>query len=247
MPAAVEITTTQNVTIEYELASLRARMGAFLLDLLIVGMAYFLFFMFVVSTLEQRMNEWWGIFLMLFGFAVYFGYHIVCEVVYGGQTIGKRALNCKVVRLDGKEPRWSDVVLRAMLQMVDVYGTAGIIGIFLIKTTPRQQRFGDLAANTAVIQLRASFERFTLGEILNISSTSNYQPQYPQVRSLTERDMVLIKNTLSRLQKFPNTAHQTALQSLAERIAQVLEIEPQQTTHKEFLTVLLRDYIVLTR
>ncbi len=246
MPAAVEITTAQNVTIEYELASLRARMGAFLLDLLLVAITYFLFFI-LLNSIVERMSNWWEIFLLILGIVVYFGYHIVSEVVYNGQTIGKRALGCKVVRLDGKEPRWSDVVLRAMLQMVDVFGTSGIIGIFLIKTTPRQQRFGDLAANTAVIQLRASFERFSLGEILNISSTSNYQPQYPQVRSLTERDMILIKNALSRLQKYPNTAHNNAIEALAERIAAVLDLQPKQSTHKEFLTVLLRDYIVLTR
>ncbi len=246
MPAAVEITTAQNVTIEYELASLRARMGAFLLDMLLVAVTYFLFFI-LINSIVERMSNWWEIFFVIFGFVVYFGYHILSEVVYNGQTIGKRALGCKVVRLDGKEPRWSDVVLRAMLQMVDVFGTSGIIGIFLIKTTPRQQRFGDLAANTAVIQLRASFERFTLGEILNISSTSNYQPQYPQVRSLTERDMILIKNTLSRLQKYPNDAHNNAIEALSERISAVLDIRPTQGTHKEFLTVLLRDYIVLTR
>lgn len=246
MAASVEITTTQNVTIEYELARLRDRMIAFALDMSIVTVAYIIIFL-AFSSIFNRLNQWWAIFMMISAVVGYFLYHIVSEVVFSGQTLGKRATNCKVVRLDGKEPQWSDVVLRAMLQLVDVFSTGGVIGIILVKTTPRMQRLGDMAANTAVIRLRSSFNRFTLGEILNIATASTYAPQYPQVRTLNENDMILIKTVLARYQKYPNEAHATAIDTLSDRLMKLLEITTIPATRLEFLKTLLRDYIVLTR
>ena len=247
MAASVEITTTQNVTIEYELARLRDRIAAFALDLIIILFGYFVLFFAIMSIFEHSIGQWWGIFMSIAAIAGYFLYHIVSEIAFNGQTLGKRVTNCKVVRLDGKEPQWSDVVLRAMLQMIDIFTTLGIIGVILIKTTPRMQRLGDMAANTAVIQLRSNFTRFTLGEILNIATATNYQPQYPQVRALTEKDMMLIKSVLSRYQKYPNEAHALAVDTLSDRLMELLEVKTIPFSRTDFLKTLLRDYIVLTR
>ena len=248
MANSIEITTTQNVTIEYEPAKLRNRMIAFIIDIAVVVFGYYILFFLMISLFgDDGLNQWWQIFFMILGFVSYFLYHIISEVVFQGQSLGKRATNSKVVRLDGKEPQWSDVVLRAMLQIVDIFFSVGIIGIILIKTTPKGQRLGDMAANTAVIKLQGTYGRFTLGEILNIASISNYQPIYPQVRTLNENDMILIKNTLARYQKYPNEAHASAVDTWSDRLMELLEIPQVATQRTDFLKTLLRDYIVLTR
>lgn len=249
MNKTIEITTTQNVTIEYELAPLRERALAWLLDMAIVVLGYVLFVQLLRlifgSLFETEMGSIFLVFLQ--PLLIYFLYNILFEIWNGGQTLGKKALNIRVVRLDGKDPEWSDVVLRALLQMVDSLFSAGVVGALLIKTTPKSQRFGDMAANTTVIKLFGSRFAFRLEDILKISSLDSYQPVYPQVRSLSERDMIFIKNVLTRRQNFPNRAHEEAVEDLVTHLMPLLGIPQRPPDRVEFLKTLLRDYVVLTR
>jgi len=245
MNKTIEITTTQNVTIEYELAPLRERMLAWLLDLVIVVLGYILAYQFF-SLLFGGISDG-AIAFFLLPLLLYFLYNIFFEIWNSGQSPGKMVMNTKVVRLDGKDPEWSDVVLRSLLQLIDSLFSAGVVGVLLIKTTGKSQRFGDMAANTTVIRLYTSHLAYRLEDILSISSLESYQPVFPQVRQLSERDMIFIKNVLGRRQKYPNQAHEEVLEDLVTHLMPLLGIEQRPANRPEFLKTLLRDYIVLTR
>lgn len=259
MNKSIEIKTTQNVTIEYELAPLRERALAWLLDLgiLIVGhlilwfLAYLIFSVFPegLQNLIAAFIEFFGLdaIIGIYPFVAFFLYHILFEIWNRGQTLGKMALKIKVVRLDGKDPEWSDVVLRALLHVIDTLFSGGIVGALLVKTTDKSQRFGDMAAHTTVVKLFGSRFAFRLEDILNISSLENYQPLFPQVRNLTERDMIFIKNVLSRAQIYRNQAHYEVIEDLVTHLMPLLGIQQRPSDRVEFLKTLLRDYIVLTR
>ncbi|MBX2891278.1 MAG: RDD family protein [Saprospiraceae bacterium] len=245
MNKTIEITTTQNVTIEYELAPLRERMLAWLLDLLIVIFGYILLYQLLGRILGGSGDDTITFFLL--PLLIYFLYNIFFEIWNSGQTPGKMATNIKVVRLDGKDPEWSDVMLRALMHLVDTLFSAGVVGVLLIKTTGKSQRFGDMAANTSVIRLFGSQFNYRLEDILSISSLDSYQPVYPQVRRLSERDMIFIKNLLVRLQRYPNSAHAEAMEDLVTHLMPLLDIEQRPLDRPNFLKTLLRDYVVLTR
>lgn len=251
MSKSIDINTTQNVTIEYELASLYERIGAWLLDAIMIGLVYGIFAFLVISTLGDLIftegGVGWGIFLWLLFFLFFFGYHFLFEILNAGQTLGKAALNLKVVRLDGREADWNDVLIRSSLYLVDALATGGLVGMLLIKTTTKSQRLGDMAANTTVIKVLNQSSRFSLREILNISTIDKYQPVYPQVRQLTEKDMIFIKTVLNRYQRYGNAAHAEAVDELAIHLQPILGIEKLPNNRVEFLRTLLRDYIVLTR
>lgn len=245
MQNTIEITTTQNVTIEYELAPLRERMLAWTLDWVIVILGYSIFYQLLDLVFGGFEDA--AIIFFLLPLLGYFLYNIFFEIWKAGQTPGKMAMNIKVVRLDGKDPEWSDVVLRTLLQLVDSLFSAGVIGSLLIKTTSKSQRFGDMAANTTVIKLFGSRFAFRLEDILRISSLDNYQPVFPQVRNLNERDMIYVKNVLTRWQRYPNRAHEEVVEDLVTHLMPLLSIEQRPLDRVEFLKTLLRDYIVLTR
>jgi hypothetical protein len=151
------------------------------------------------------------------------------------------------VRLDGKDPEWSDVTLRALLQLVDSIFCLGLVGGLLIKTSAKAQRLGDMAANTTTIKIQSSNYTFRLADILSISSLQNYQPLYPQVRNLSERDMIFVKNTLTRLSTYQNKAHEKLADDLVTRLMPLIGVEQRPLNKIEFLKTLLKDYIVLTR
>lgn len=247
MVKTIEITTTQNVTIEYQLASLRERALAQLLDLFIVAFGYLLLYQLARLVFSDFWDRGWDIFWFIMPFLFFLLYHIMLEILNGGQTPGKMAMNIRAIRLDGKEPEWSDVILRSVLQMVDAIFCFGIIGSLLIKTTGRCQRLGDMAANTTVIKIQQDGWRFRLEDILSISTLQNYKPTYEQVRRLSEKDMIFVKTVLARYQRYPNTAHAEVIEDLVSQLLPLLDIEERPLNRVEFLKTLLKDYIVLTR
>ncbi|MFN0035326.1 MAG: RDD family protein [Saprospiraceae bacterium] len=247
MQKTIEIRTTQNVTIEYELAGLRERALAWLLDAAIVVFGYYLVLIVGVLIVGDGGDMWWGVFFGVVLFLSYFLYNIFFEISRRGQSPGKMALGIKVVRIDGKEPEWSDVTLRALLQLVDSIFCLGVVGGLLIKTTAKAQRLGDMAANTTVIKLQSTTYAFRLADILSISSIENYQPVYPQVRNLSERDMIFVKTALTRLGTYPNQAHEDLVEDLVTRLMPLIGVEQRPFNRVEFLRTLLKDYIVLTR
>lgn len=248
MQRSVAINTAQNVTIEYELASLRDRCLAWLIDVFVVTFAYIIMFQLINVVVKFRhMGTGWGVFLGLLPFLIYFLYNACFEIWNNGQTLGKKTMNIRVLRLDGKDPEWSDLLLRSVMHLVDSMFTLGFVGILLIKTTPKQQRLGDLAAHTTVIKLFSDSYLYRLDSILNIATSATYEPVFPQVKALSERDMIYIKTVLDRHKLYPNQAHHEVVEDLVTHLMPILQIEDRPPNRVEFLKTLLRDYIVLTR
>lgn len=249
MMQTIDIRTTQNVTIEYELATLRDRMLAFIIDLLIVAAMYLALFFLLLgslgsSFLDSGMLAYF--ILLLLPVVGFMAYQFLSEALANGQSWGKRAMGIKVVRVDGLEPGLSDYFLRAVFLLVECILSIGILAALLISSSPKNQRLGDMTANTTVIRIRSN-ARFQLQDILKISSIEDYKPQYPEVRRLTEQDMLLIKHLIARQRMYNNSAHNAAIQEAAERLSAVLDLREVPRNKIEFLKTLIRDYIVLTR
>ncbi|NBC07148.1 MAG: RDD family protein [Bacteroidetes bacterium] len=246
----IEIRTTQNVVIEYELASLRERILAFLLDLLIFGMLYLVIVLLLLGPIIRSLSSGGSLLLtvvyQILPIGGFMAYHLVSEIVANGQTWGKRTMGVRVVRLDGKEPGLSDHLLRAVFLIVDFIFSAGVFAALLISSSLKNQRLGDMTANTTVIRLQQNLS-FRLSDILNIASLDDYEPHYPQVTQLTEDDMLLIKQVITRYRNHHNPAHAQAVQELVARLQEVLGIQQVPGDKVEFLKTLIRDYIVITR
>ena len=245
----IEIITAQNVVIEYELASLRERFLGFFIDFILVISAYYLIVIFSLSLLEKTINNSGfaaGVIFWLLPVIGFMGYQFFSELFANGQSLGKRAMGIKVMRIDGREPGLSEYLLRAVFHIADTFFSAGVLGALLISSSVRNQRLGDLTSNTTVVRVRNS-TRFGLEDILNINTLQDYDPKYPEVVQLREEDMLLIKETLNRHQTYGNQAHREAIEELVGRVSEVLGIEAEKSDHVGFLKTLLRDYIVLTR
>lgn len=245
----IDITTAHNVTIEYELASLRDRFLALIIDIVIVAAVYLLLFVTVVNLFFFDFDGSGFlayVLISLMPIALFILYSFFCESIMNGQSFGKKAVGLRVMRIDGKEPELSDYLIRAIFHLLDTLLSSGIVGALLIGSSVRRQRLGDIIAHTTVIRTRFDL-RFRLEDILRINTLENYQPVYPQVRKLSEEDMLLVKTILSRYQKYPNAAHRETMDLLVKKVAGILDIREQPADQGAFLKTLLKDYIVLTR
>ena len=153
------------------------------------------------------------------------------------------------MRVDGHPFSLSDLLLRSLLLLVDFLFTLGGLAALLIFTTDRRQRLGDMAAGTTVIKVGAE-RRFDLSDILSINTLENYTPQYPQVRQLSEEDMLFIKSVILRYQQYRNLSHEESVVSLYQHLKTVLDVPndlKRPSVMIDFFKVLIKDYIVLTR
>jgi len=245
----IEIRTTQNVTIEYELASVRDRFFAYFIDWLIIGAFYMVLAGIITGALGEYIYDS-GMNQQLIGFflpvGLFVSYQLISEIIADGQSWGKKAIGIKVVRLDGKEPTLSDFLLRSVFHMVDTFTSFGIVAALLVSTSSKSQRLGDMTANTTVIKVKFSL-RFRLEDILKINTLDDYEPAYPEVKRLSEKDMLLIKTIISRYRQHRNRAHQEVVNELVQNLSQQLDIIEPPKDKIGFLKTLIRDYIVLTR
>lgn len=89
----------------------------------------------------------------LLALLISFGYYIYLEGSYG-QTIGKMALGIVVVTEDGEPIAYRAAAIRTILRIVDALPALYLIGIIVIVLTDRNQRLGDIVADTVVVRTR---------------------------------------------------------------------------------------------
>lgn len=116
--------TAQNVAIEYELASLRERVTAFMIDLLVVLLGYVLLVILIANAVsnQQSINNM-AIYVVysVLPIACFLLYQLISEIALDGQSWGKRATHIKVIRLDGEEVSLSDYLIRVVFYLIDVF------------------------------------------------------------------------------------------------------------------------------
>ncbi|AFM02921.1 putative membrane protein/domain protein [Bernardetia litoralis DSM 6794] len=249
----ISIRTSQNVTIEYELPSTFQRIIAWFIDLAILILAnsvLALLFVWLVSILGLP-DLVQTVFNFLVLVPLWFFYSLFCEIIFNGQSIGKRAMGIRVVKLNGDIPSLSDYFMRWAFRMVDIMFSFGSLATLLVTGTEKGQRLGDILAGTTVIKVKST-QHVNMKELLNIRSFKNYEPTYEQVTVFSEEEMLSIKTILNRASRFPKQKNTyQLLQKTATLAAKKLDISqekftgPQQT--KQFLHTVLQDYIVLTR
>lgn len=241
----ISINTTQNVAIEYELAGLLERILAFLLDSLIVG-AY----IGIVSWLWLLMggaDEKMLFFLVVFFlFPVFIAYHLICEAMWNGQSIGKKALGIKVIKCNGQQMDMGDYGKRWMFRLIDILLSGGTVAMLTIMSNDYNQRLGDIVGDTCVIKTSPR-NQMSINDVLKIKTQENYEPKYEGVMRFTEEDMLLLKNTLDRAKLNPNEHYKKLLIELVDKICNELDIQERPKKRTEFLKTILNDYIVLTR
>lgn len=246
----VEINTSQNVKIEYQLASVGQRVFAFLIDLVILMIVYGIILATFLSMQISEDNISYFIFISIIVCWAWF-YTLASEIIGNGQTIGKLALGIKVVKLNGDEMEFYDYFSRWSVRLFDIYFSSGALAMLLIAGNKNGQRLGDIIAGTTVIRKRNNYS-FRLQDIMNLNNKNKeeYEFEFPGARLLNEKDVILIKNALFRFRQFNNAAHTDTLGELSDKIMETIGMEHEFYSNEQkvrFLNKVVSEYIILTR
>ena len=157
-PDKLTIETPEQTALDFAVAGIGSRFLAIAYDLLIqtavalivgIGGA---FAMAGITAVAPKAAMWAGALLILFYFFLYFGYFPFFEILWNGQTPGKRKVGLRVIKDSGRPLTPSESIGRNLMRIVDwlplFYGI-GIVSAFLSKGN---KRLGDLLVGSLVVR-----------------------------------------------------------------------------------------------
>jgi|HubBroStandDraft_1064217.scaffolds.fasta_scaffold44342_2 uncharacterized RDD family membrane protein YckC len=245
----VKLDTGFNIEIDFMIAPFIKRFFAWLIDIVII-IAWIVIISRVLPTSQDyiwALPAWVDIVIMLPPLL----YWPLSEIFLNGQTVGKIAMQIKVIAIDGGNPSVSQFLIRWLFRMIDIPWWIPIAimsgefpwwsaiflfgGIGCLIGTPYSQRIGDIVAGTILIETRnrTSWEDTVFTEL-----EADYEPRYPQVMQLSDKDINTLKGIISAVRK--RSDYDLSIR-IASRIRSKLHIEDDQDS-LEFLQTLLKDY-----
>lgn len=168
------IETPEHVELQFALATIGNRFLACAIDhaLQLLTILLTVFVMFRASAgvrrLGQRMTGgvaegslWILALATLVIFVLIFGYFVIFETLWSGQTPGKRWLKLRVIKDDGRPINFFEALSRNLLRGADMMPLAVIlpfysVGIVSVFASARSKRLGDFVAGTVVVKERAA-------------------------------------------------------------------------------------------
>lgn len=239
----IEVQTTQNVTIDYEIANIGKRILAYLIDWVVI-MIWFFGWLWILSTVGRLGlgtafdGDVTAIFIWIILFCPILFYDFLFERFNHGQSLGKLALKIRVVNVDGTAPTTASFLVRWLFRLVDFIITYGFVGVIMVAVSKKSQRLGDLLAGTTVIDLRLNAGNRELS-ITDLDFHEDYKVSYPDLLDkLSDRDiqtiMSIIEDRRMRDSEYFN-------QRLAERIKSITGYD-YEGADKVFLKKIVSDY-----
>jgi uncharacterized RDD family membrane protein YckC len=242
----LKIDTPENVTFSYEVAGIGSRFLAALVDTLLIVMLQIIVIGTLILIIAQlgRLSAdfasnagsqalWWtlGVFTLI-SFVFYWGYYILFEMIWNGQSPGKRWFGLRVIRVDGTPVTAVEVIIRNLVRTLDLLPTAYGVGVITMFINENSRRLGDLAAGTLVVHdhpTTLSDRPLQMRRALSTLQVNPLPDGFP-LQKVSEPDLQMIEAFLARRGALGNRPQLAAylLKSLCERLGQPAEAFAQE-------------------
>jgi uncharacterized RDD family membrane protein YckC len=214
----LNIDTPENVVFDYEIAGIGSRFLAAMVDsiLIVIAMVIVNFTGLLLTTILGfgEVNIGPSVILAILGFfsfLIFWGYYIFFEIIWNGQSPGKRWLRLRVLRIDGTPVAAREAVIRNLVRIIDFLPVFYGVGLIAMFANRRDRRLGDFAAGTLVVHEEASVTLADLeieaGELRRAGAdlTNDMEPvALLPVEKLTGEDIQLIEEYLQRRSELRN-------------------------------------------
>lgn len=255
----LNIETPENVAFGYHVAGIGSRFLAALIDTLII-IALQIFFT-VLGLLLARLllpegtleldtdNPFLAWIIGIFGlisFAFFWGYYIFFEMLWNGQSPGKRRAKLRVIRVDGTPITLTESIIRNLVRLIDFLPAYYGVGVVTMFVNDQSRRLGDLAAGTLVV--REEGAPVTLESLAARATEPQlvYRPIAPDlgplpVEMLTPQDLQLLEDFHARRNQLAN--HDVLGRRILQKLLERMSLPPKEYDRWEtdrLLTTILR-------
>ncbi len=236
MRREIRVRTPENVEFAFRLAGLGSRIAAAAIDYLLVALlagilaGAFFFLAALAGIAVPGLGAFvsaGAIALLLVGlFLVLFGYFLFFELIWNGQTPGKRALGLRVVKDLGQGIGFAESLVRNLVRVADLLPGLYGVGGAAVLLSAKNKRLGDHAAGTIVIAVddpRAPAtlpERFERHNSLREDATLAARVR----RETTAEDAELLRDFWQRRESLEVGARLALAARLASHLKKKLEL-----------------------
>jgi len=230
MPRTFDVVTPEHVAIRYELAGFGSRAVAALIDaslqmliyLVVAGILQTLIALNVMPGFaDWRTSVLLGVGIIAY-FLIFWGYYLLFETLWNGETPGKRWMRLRVIKDGGYPVDFRAVLIRNLLRPADTLPTLLVLpsyGLAFITTlcNPHYKRLGDLAAGTMVVRHGQQEESLTLP---GLGETKVYRlldaGMLGQIARMDREEYRMVKLFLDRRRELPVAQRAEFARRLAE-------------------------------
>jgi uncharacterized RDD family membrane protein YckC len=245
------IDTPENIEFAYDIAGIGSRFLAAIIDSLVIGAA--LLIVGIIIGIVTSRNEFDGSAVgsltaaigAILSFLILWGYYIVFELVWNGQSLGKRAIGLRVVREGGQPITFVSSAIRNLIRIVDFLPAFYGIGVIVMFVDRRARRLGDLAGGTLVVKERRGV---TLESLTTTPATPTARPgepaqqvTLPSIHLLNDQDYNLVQEFLRRRSELGRDARVRLGGQLASGLQARLGL-PQGGDAERFLQYVAAEY-----
>ena len=145
--------------LEFAVAGIGSRFLALAVDTLIqVGIGLAMIIVLALVGVTGRTLGWRGEGLWLTAalglvvFLLMFGYFAIFEIIWSGQTPGKRMVGIRVVKETGRPLTPSETIGRNLLRIVDQLPAFYAVGMLVTLLNAKNKRLGDFIAGSVVVR-----------------------------------------------------------------------------------------------
>jgi uncharacterized RDD family membrane protein YckC len=160
----------EGVPISFAIASIGARLGAQILDIIFTTLLFVIIALAVVFTGALPFSAM-TVLITLMGFLLRTPYYVLSELIWNGRTLGKKITGIRVINVDGRRLTPHQVTARNLMKEVEIFAPMGLLGtigaqsgleggltavwLLVVVIVPlanrRRQRIGDMIAGTLVV------------------------------------------------------------------------------------------------
>jgi uncharacterized RDD family membrane protein YckC len=179
---------------------------------------------------SQTAGVWIVAILIFLYFLLMYGYFILFESIWNGQTPGKRLTHLRVIKDSGQPITAIDAVGRNLLRIVDQLPFAYGIGVLCSWISPQSKRLGDYVAGTVVVHEKP-FD--TVAPLWNAPAQAATH-QYGANR-LTPEEIALVETFLSRRNALDAGVRYDTAAGIVRRIESKLTMPPERPSAEKLL------------
>lgn len=234
----VEVETPEQIAFSYAVAGIGSRGAAGAIDAaicVVTLIVLFLVTMFAVgftrgaAGVRGRVSTsgsggWLLAAYMLVQFVVIWGYYVLFEGIWDGQTPGKRVMKLRVVRDGGFSVSFAASAVRNLIRVIDAMPIPlYVVGIVAAMLSKSRKRLGDLVAGTIVIKEGHSEAGWTQPEA---TARAGEHAIVALTTKLNDDEYALLDLYASRRGGLDQSSRQAIASQLASRFARDLSVPP---------------------
>jgi uncharacterized RDD family membrane protein YckC len=224
-----EVITSEKVPFTYRVAGLGSRFLAALVDMAL-WLVLLLMGVLAAGVLEAGRAGLGMALLLLWLFTLLFGYFLLFEWLWLGQTPGKRLLGIRVIQWQGTSISFAQAALRNLVRLIDVLPAAYGVGFLVAACNREQRRLGDLAAGTLVVhqELAAGAVRVLYGHALSGAEQAREALLRQRAEQLDRRQKQLLVEVCLRRDQLRIRSRSRLFSTLADYFRRQMGVAPAE-------------------